>query len=282
MPPMRCRALLLCAWLCLAAPALGQQVQIRLRPASPPDAAGQPPVADTGQVAALLVDMTNALRRREGVRPLATNRALAKAAVDFAQFMSADDKYGHTADGRKPADRIEAAGYDYCLVDENIAWLVQTGGFTTERLAQQLFDDWQHSAEHRRNLLNPHLGETGVAVARSSKTGRYYGVQEFGRPKSEQIAFEIRNASDAELTYRIDGERFRLESRYGRRHKRAIPPALEIAGYADSAGREVTLHPATGEQYVARRDADDRVAVEIIKAAGTPENAAAGTAKLAD
>ncbi len=279
---MRCRARFALRLVMSGRPVLAQQVQIRLRPAPPPDAAGEAPAADTGRVAALLVDMTNTLRRREGVRPLATNRALAKAAVDFAEFMSADDKYGHTADGRKPADRIEAAGYDYCLVDENIAWLFQTGGFTTERLARQLFDDWQQSAEHRRNLLNPHLGEIGVAVARSSKTGRYYGVQEFGRPKSEQISFEIRNASDAELTYRIDGERFRLEPRYGRRHKRAIPPALEIAGYADSAGRDVTLHPATGEQFVAGRDADDRVAVEIVKAEPTAGNAGGRGAKLAD
>ena len=184
--------------------------------------------------------------------------------------MATAEKYGHTADGRRPAERVDAAGYDYCLVDENIAWLFQTRGFSTEQLARQLFDSWQQSPEHRENLLNPHLGEIGVSVARSAKTGRYYGVQEFGRPKSEQIDFEIRNSTDAELTYRLDGKRFTLGPRFGRQHKRSIPPVLEIAGYVDSAGNKVTLNPATGDRFVARRDSNDQLAIDNVRREPAP------------
>ncbi len=35
----------------------------------------------------------------------------------------------------------------------------------------------------RKNMLAPEVTETGVAVARSGKTGRYYAVQMFGRPR---------------------------------------------------------------------------------------------------
>jgi uncharacterized protein YkwD len=238
---------------------------VRIVPAAPSKADEPAAEADCAEVARLLVDLTNAFRRQEGRRELASNDALSKAATDFAAFMAEADKYGHTADGRKPAERIVAAGYEYCLVDENIAWLFQTKGFTSEQLARQLFESWQNSPEHRRNLLNPHLGELGIAVGHSTKTGRYYGVQEFGRPKSEQIEFEVSNALTTALEYRIDGEKFALEPRHGRRHKRPVPPVLEIAGHEQPEGRKARLQPASGERFVARAGADGRIAVELIR-----------------
>ena len=225
--------------------------------------------------------MTNALRRQEGVRPLATDAALTKAATDFAGFMASENKYGHTADGHKPADRIVEAGYDYCLAEENIAWLYQAAGFTSEELARQLFADWQDSPDHRQNLVNPYLGQIGVAVSRSAKTGRYYAVQDFGRPKSEQIVFEVGNASDVRLAYEIDGLPFTLEPRFRRIHKRPIPPELEIAGYDDSGGKTISLHPATGDRLIARRTADQRVAVQIQRGDPPSQGSRAGAEQAA-
>lgn len=37
--------------------------------------------------------------------------------------MAKTGKYGHAADGRKPAERAAAHGYEYCIVRENIAYL---------------------------------------------------------------------------------------------------------------------------------------------------------------
>jgi hypothetical protein len=48
----------------------------------------------------------------------------------------------------------------------------------------------------RKNLLNPAVTETGVAVAQSEQTGTYDTGQLFGRAKSQQIAFQITNTSD--------------------------------------------------------------------------------------
>jgi hypothetical protein len=35
-------------------------------------------------------------------------------------------------------------------------------------------------------MLDPDVREIGVGVARSNKTGRYYAVEDFGRPLSAQ------------------------------------------------------------------------------------------------
>ncbi len=255
--------------LALATGAAAQHPQIRLRPVPPAERVepgGKTTEAEPDRVAELIVELTNELRHRDGIRPLEVEPTLAKAAASFAHFMATDDKYGHTADGRRPAERIEAAGYEYCLVEENIAWLVQTRGFTSAGLARQLMDDWEASPEHRRNLLNPHLGQIGVAIARSPKTGRYYAVQEFGRPLSERIDFEIGNATDEPLRYLIDGRPFSLEARFRRIHKRSLPPRLEIAGSTDSSERPIAWLPVTGDRFLVRRGSDERLAIDVTHA----------------
>ena len=40
-------------------------------------------------------------------------------------------------------------------------------------------------------MLDPAVTETGVGVARSERTGDYYGVQMFGRPTTEMMEFQI-------------------------------------------------------------------------------------------
>ena len=53
--------------------------------------------------------------------------------------------------------------------------------------------------------------EIGVAVAHSTKTGNYYGVQMFGRPKSLSFRFAIENKSEIPIEYNV-GERLRAAS----------------------------------------------------------------------
>ena len=91
--------------------------------------------------------------------------------------MAATDMYGHEADGRQPWDRVRTQGYDYCEVAENIAYAWRTNGFSPEQLVNEFVQGWEHSPEHRKNMLNPDLTEIGVAVARSPDTGLYYAVQ---------------------------------------------------------------------------------------------------------
>jgi uncharacterized protein YkwD len=241
--------------------AVAQKLQVVVQPRPAGDKT-DPRLADVGQVTKLLVELTNEFRRQENLPPLAVNRELDKAAQGFADFMAGSDKYGHTADDREPAERIAAAGYDYCLIQENIAYLSSTAGFDTRELADRLFAGWKKSPDHRRHLLEPLTSEIGVAVAYSTKSTRYYGVQEFGRPKSAQIVVELSNPTTRAVTYRIDDMEFTLEPRFTRRHKRCTPPSLEITGYEASDGKPIVMHPATGDRYVVVSDADGRLRIE--------------------
>src|SRR2546423_1438495 len=69
-----------------------------------------------------IVRRTNDFRRDQGREAVAVNGKLAETAAYFAGYMARTDTYGHTADGKRPAQRATAHGYDYCIVLENIAY----------------------------------------------------------------------------------------------------------------------------------------------------------------
>ena len=135
---------------------------------------------------------------------------------------------GHEIDGRAPAERAGAAGYRHCMVAENIAYLFDSVGFTTEQLAARLLQGWEQSAEHRRNMLLAPVMHIGVGVAQNADSGRYYAVQLFGRPSSAAIRFEVVNGADVDLRYELDRETFDLAPRVTRTHTRCIDASLAI------------------------------------------------------
>lgn len=136
--------------------------------------------AATGQVLAGV----NRLRIEAGAPPLVASALLAKAAREFALYMAETDRYGHEADGRTPDERARRAGYQPCIVAENIAYQYLSTGFRTAELSQGLLDAWMDSPGHRANILDLRLTEIGVGIARSGNTARYYAVQLFGQPPS--------------------------------------------------------------------------------------------------
>jgi uncharacterized protein YkwD len=139
---------------------------------------------DLARVETMIVDATNQLRHDRGVGRVEWDPQLEHAARDFARYMARTDHYGHEADGKTPAQRARVRGYDYCLVAENIAYQFSSAGFGTNELAHRTVEGWKKSAGHRENMLEPTALDTAVAVAQSEKTGRYYAVQMFGRPRS--------------------------------------------------------------------------------------------------
>jgi hypothetical protein len=159
--------------------------------------------------------------------------------------MARTERYGHDADGRTPAQRVSAQGYAHCLVAENIAWQFRCGGFTTEALAQSFVRGWQTSPGHRRNMLDPDVTATGVAVEKSARSG-WYAVQLFARPQSDTLVFRLSNRSRTTFAYDVDGERFTLPPRTTMTHSQCRPPrvALSLPGGAR------TLEPRGGERYV--------------------------------
>ncbi len=107
--------------------------------------------------------------------------------------MARTDRYGHDADGRSPADRAQARGYAYCALAENIAFLSNPAGTTTEALVDTVVEGWKQSPNHRRNMLLPEVVDTAVALAQSPTSQRYYAVQLFGRPRSAMLRFSVVN-----------------------------------------------------------------------------------------
>jgi uncharacterized protein YkwD len=188
---------------------------------SPPGAAG----AELAEAAQRVFEQTNEFRAAQGLAAVATGRELTAAANAFARFMATTGNYGHTADGRQPVERAAANGYDYCIVSENIARLYRSAGYDASALAHDMVEGWKGSPEHRKSMLDPAVTQTGVGIARDEK-GRYFGVQMFGRPKSDAIRFSLRNESPRKVEYRAGERRFSLPPRAERTH--AICRPLEI------------------------------------------------------
>jgi uncharacterized protein YkwD len=199
----------------------------------------------------MIVEQTNALRASAGAAPTTPNRQLTDAARYFAGYMARTDHYGHEADGSEPAQRATARGYDYCLVSENIAYQFRSNGYETHPLASGFVDGWRQSPPHRRNMLEPEATETGVAIAQSARTGRYYAVQMFGRPQSLRITFRIANRSPAALRYQLGGEWFPLPPRVSRTHEQCRPDALTLR--LPGEPEATTIQPANGERYDVER-----------------------------
>lgn len=207
---------------------------------------GTAALADTGDAARRVVDLTNAFRRQENLQPTGPAPQLASAARYFADFMARTGKFSHTADGSEPAARAKRFGYEYCTVAENIAYVFSADGTDTAELARRVVEGWQKSPGHRKNMLDPNVTETAVAIARSPRTDYYYAVQLFGKPKSQMIEFKVANRTGVGVEYMLDGQTFQLPTRATITHQVCSRPVVVFRGK--------TLQPAAGQQLVIVND----------------------------
>jgi uncharacterized protein YkwD len=242
----------------------------RIDPPSVPDDSGKRP--DLAAVARHAVVRTNEFRKKEGRPPVAVEAKLQTTAKAFSDYMAEHDKYGHKADDRQPHERAKAHGYDYCIVTENIAHAFDSRGFEVDRLAAVFVEGWQQSPGHRRNMLDPDVTQTAVAVARSERTGRYYAVQLFGRPKSAAIEFRVANESGETVRYQLAHQTFDLEPRSLRTHAVCRPPEVTFVWPDEN---KQTLKPAAGARLVVVKT-DAGFAVRTEPAERPKENKAAG------
>jgi uncharacterized protein YkwD len=83
---------------------------------------------------------------------------LAAAAEAHSQDMAVNGYFDHVSPGGSdPLARVIAQGYDPAALAENIA-----AGHAS---AQATFGDWQNSADHNANMLDPGVTETGIGRA---------------------------------------------------------------------------------------------------------------------
>jgi len=159
-----------------------------------------------------IIQQTNDFRGSNQLRVVNSDEHLTQAAKGFAEFMARTGKYGHRADGMTPAERAEEAGYEYCVVRENIAYRSNSGEVTEKSLTDVFVQGWIDSPPHRENMLAKFSTDTGVAVATTDNI-TYYAVQLFGRPHSAAFQLTITNESDITQTivFRANDQQEKME-----------------------------------------------------------------------
>lgn len=109
---------------------------------------------------------------------LAWSTALTQAADGHSRDMVALNFFSHTsADGRTLRQRIDATGYAWSTIGENIA-----AGQTT---INEVMGGWRDSPGHCVNLMNAAFTEIGVACVpgSASNTYRRYWTMNLARPR---------------------------------------------------------------------------------------------------
>ena len=122
-----------------------------------------------------IFDLINAERRHQGLSALTYNPQLDRMAKIQAQNMARFQKMAHVLpEAEQPTlvSRAQYVGYAFGRIAENVAL-----GYPN---AETVVQGWMASKAHRTNILNRDVGETGIAIAKSSLGGVYY-CQVFGR-----------------------------------------------------------------------------------------------------
>lgn len=104
------------------------------------------------------------------VPALKWNNLLETASIRHAKDMATTKKFSHTgSDGSTMQTRINATGYQWSTIGENIAW-----GYTSVPLVMA---GWTKSAGHCKNMMSANFTEMGAA------RNANYWVQDFGKPR---------------------------------------------------------------------------------------------------
>ncbi|NJK39883.1 MAG: hypothetical protein HC835_16975 [Oscillatoriales cyanobacterium RM2_1_1] len=138
---------------------VGGQINVTVIPSG--DTGTDPEIPDLNPEPALInriVELTNNYRADNGLPPLTLSSQLTNAADTHSENMALQDFFSHTGlDGSKVGDRVQATGYSYTSVGENIA-----AGYPTP---EAVFAGWIASSGHRANILNASYTEIGVGYA---------------------------------------------------------------------------------------------------------------------
>jgi len=110
--------------------------------------------------------------------PVTWNDKLTVAAEGHSQDMAAKNYFSHTsADGRTLADRVDATGYAWSSLGENIA-----AGYPG---VNAVMDGWIASPGHCANLMNAGFAEVGVVCVPGTAGDTYstYWTMDLGKPR---------------------------------------------------------------------------------------------------
>ncbi len=115
----------------------------------------------------------------KAVDPLEWNNKLEKSAQSYAKYLKRTGRFSHkSADGKDVGDRIEAVGYNWMLVGENIA--------EGQKNLAEAIEDWMESPSHCTMIMNPDMTEMGLG-----RSGDHW-VQHFGKPMPDNVRVKKR------------------------------------------------------------------------------------------
>ena len=129
-----------------------------------------------------VVALTNQDRLANGCPALTPNPILMATAQAHSEDMALHHFFAHTSStGQTPAQRIQAAGYHWAAVAENIA----AGYPTPQSVVATWFDETPPNDPHRANILNCRLHDVGVgyyylAVDPNTIAYHEYWTEDFG------------------------------------------------------------------------------------------------------
>jgi uncharacterized protein YkwD len=219
-------------------------------------AADPPPPGDLESATAA---KTNELRRAQHLRELRRDPKLDKAAHAYAEYLARSGQFSHEADGRKPWDRTDAAGYERAYVSENIVWSTAEDNPHTDALASRFLKSWAESPGHRRNMLDPDVDDLGVGAARAAD-GKYYAVQLFGIPASKAFEVRVVNKAGQAIAYRMGDQPATLQPNYTMTHKLVRPTEFALA--QPGAGAEPVRREVKAAAQITVRKEGDRFVAE--------------------
>ncbi len=115
-----------------------------------------PDGAETARAA--VITAINAIRADQGLRALTVAPRLQAAAQGHACDSAARGRMDHrSSDGRTMEDRVDAQGYGWRQLAENVA--------QGQRSATEVVRGWLQSRPHRKNMMMPRAQEAGVGLA---------------------------------------------------------------------------------------------------------------------
>ncbi|MFD9408153.1 CAP domain-containing protein [Streptomyces sp. NPDC059989] len=127
-----------------------------------------------GDAESAVLALVNKERGAAGCGPLATNARLSAAARTYSDTMARSGVMSHTGpDGSTMTSRVEAAGYEWSRLGENIA--------RGQADADAVMNAWMNSSGHRANILNCAFKEIGIGVHKGD--GGPWWTQDFGTGK---------------------------------------------------------------------------------------------------
>lgn len=204
---------------------------------------------DLPKVEQIIIEQTNVVRAQSKLGAVVPSLQLMVAARAYAQLLATTGQFSHEAGGQ-PAQRIARAGYVACGFAENIAMRRDQSGFKTQDLAKSVVDGWLKSPVHASNVVRATMTEIGVGVAQSPKDpGKYVAVQVFGRPQSQGLVFDVKNATISPVTVSFEGHTRELAPNASYGLKSCSTGPLTISSKTAAASLTTRLEAANGNVY---------------------------------